>query len=182
VHRTTVNLDGVRVRGPASAPVTLVEFSDFHCPFCKGVEATLDQVRSRYGDKVRLVFKDFPIDSLHPQSRPAHEAARCADEQGKFWEYHTVLFAGNPKTPDQLKGVAQQVGLDMAKYDQCVASGKHRAAVQKEIDEGRRLGVTGTPAFFINGRLLSGAQPLASFTRLIDDELSRVAQPTAAAR
>ena len=182
VYRAQVSLEGARVRGPSTAPVTIVEYSDFHCPFCKGVEQTLSHLLSRYGDKVRLAFKDFPIDSLHPQSRAAHEAARCAGDQGKFWEYHQVLFAGTPKTTDQLKGVAQQVGLDVAKFDQCVAAGKYKAAVQKEIDEGRRLGVTGTPGFFINGRLLSGAQPLDTFARLIDDELSRAAQQPAAAR
>jgi len=174
VWRAPVSLDGARARGAAGAPVTLVEFSDYHCPFCKRVEDTIAQVLSHYGDKVRLVFKDFPIDELHPQSRKAHEAARCAGEQGKFWEYHKKLFEGPPQVGEDLNTTAKASGLDMAAFEKCVSSGKSRSEVQKEVDEGRKLGVAGTPGFFINGRFLSGAQPLDAFVRLIDDELARL--------
>jgi protein-disulfide isomerase len=176
VYRAPVVADGSRGLGPSDAAVTIVEFTDFHCPFCKRAEETVAQILARYGNKVRLVFKDFPIDQLHPQARKAHEAARCSADQARFWEYHKLLFAGTPKaTPAELKASAEQAGLDLSAFDQCVAQGTHQATVQKEIDEGWSLGVTATPTFFINGRPLSGAQPLQNFTQIIDDELARVA-------
>ena len=128
---------------------------------------------SRYGDKVKVVHRDFPIDQLHPQARKGHEAARCANDQGKFWAYHDVLYAKAPAKPEQLKAIAQEVGLDLPAFDQCLASGKHQLEVLKDVDEGTRLGVSGTPTFVINGRLVSGAQPLESFARVIEDELAR---------
>ena len=178
VVRVDVSIDGAPFRGAANAPVTLVEFSDFHCPFCKQVQPTLTQLLARYPGKVRLVYRDFPIDSLHPQARRAAEAARCAQDQGKFWEYHDLLFAEAPKaTPEDLGRFAQQVGLDLAKFEPCLSGGIHRAGVQRDLDEGSRLGVNGTPAFFINGRSLSGAQPLEAFARAIEEELARPAAP-----
>jgi protein-disulfide isomerase len=180
VPRPEVAVEGAPFQGPAAAPVTIVEFSDFHCPFCKQVLPTLTRLLSRYGERLRLVFRDFPIDSLHPQARKAAEAARCAHDQGKFWEYHDVLFSNAPKaSPAQLKVYARQVGMDVPSFERCLSSGVHAAAVQKDVDEGIRLGVTGTPAFFVNGELLSGAQPLESFVRVIERELGRagVAEP-----
>lgn len=175
VLRVDVKIDGAPFKGGKNAPVTIVEFTDIHCPFCKKVLPTLGQVLSRYGNKVKLVYKDFPIDKLHPGARKGHEAARCADEQGKFWPYHDKLFATSPKaSPDDLKAYAKEVGLDLPAFETCVASGKFVRAVQNDIDEGKRIGVTGTPAFVINGRLISGAQPLEAFARVIDDELARV--------
>jgi len=180
VYRANVNIAGARVLGPGQAPVTIVEFSDYHCPFCRRAEETLAKILSRYGDKVKLVFKDFPIDQLHPQARKVHEAARCAADQSKFWEYHRLLFAGTPQaTPDQLKASAERAGLDLSAFDECFSQGKHQAAVQQEIDEGWSLGVDATPTFFINGRPVSGAQPLDHFIELIDDELGRVAENAA---
>jgi protein-disulfide isomerase len=177
VYRAEVNLAGARSLGPVGAPVTLVEFSDYHCPFCKRVEETVAQILSRYGNKVKFVFKDFPIDQLHPQARKAHEAARCAADQAKFWEYHKLLFDGAPEsTPDQLKASAEQAGLDVSAFNQCISQGKHQIAIQKEVDEGWSLGVNSTPTFFINGRPLSGALPIQNFIQLIDDELTRVGQ------
>jgi protein-disulfide isomerase len=153
--------------------VTLVEFSDFHCPFCKRARATLKQILKQYPGKVRHVFRDFPVDGLHPQARRAAEAARCARDQGKFWEYHDALFAGPPRaTPDDLRRYAEQIALDVPAFERCVAAGTHRAAVQRDYEDGVRLGVAGTPAFFINGRLLSGAQPLEAFVRVIEAELA----------
>ncbi len=174
VQRVEVNIAGAPSKGPANAPVTLVEFSDFHCPFCKQIEdTTLPQLLAKYGEQVRFVWIDYPIDSLHPQARQAHEAARCANDQGKFWEYHKALYTGAPKSGDQLKTVAQQVALDMASFDACLSSGKYQAAVQKDVDQGKSLAVTGTPTFFVNGRPLVGAQPLDAFARVIDDEVAR---------
>jgi protein-disulfide isomerase len=174
IIRAQVAVDGAPFKGPAKAPVTIVEFTDFHCPFCKKFLATLAQLEAQYGDKVKLVFRDFPIDQLHPAARKAHEAARCANDQGKFWAYHDKLFATAPRSSiDNLKTYAKEVGMDVAAFDKCLSSAKYQAAVQKDIDEGARLGVTGTPAFFINGRLLVGAAPLENFVRIIDDELAR---------
>jgi protein-disulfide isomerase len=172
--RVAVATEGAPIRGAANAPVTLVEFSDFHCPFCNRVQATLKQILERYPGKVRLVYRDFPLDQLHPQARQAAEAARCANDQGKFWEYHDVLYTNAPRgAADDLRRYAEQVGLEVAKFEQCVTRGTHRAAVQRDMEEGSRLGVTGTPAFFVNGRALQGAQPLEAFVRVIEEELSR---------
>jgi protein-disulfide isomerase len=173
VQRIQMNVDGAPFVGAADAPVTIVEFSDFHCPFCQRAEDTIAQVLSRYGDRVRVIWRDYPVDNLHPQARKAHEAARCAADQGKFWPYQKALFAGPPKQPDQLPAVAQAAGLDTASFTACVAGGIHQAAVQKDVEEGKRLDVTGTPTFFINGRVLVGAQPLEAFVRVIEDELAR---------
>jgi protein-disulfide isomerase len=173
VVRVEVPVDGAPVRGSADAAVTLVEFSDFHCPFCKQVQPTLTQILERYPGKVKLVYRDFPIDGLHPEARRAAEAARCARDQGKFWEYHDLLFAGPASAaPEELKRYAGQVGLDLTVFGPCLSAGVHRAAVQRDLDEGTRLGVTGTPGFFVNGRPLSGAQPLEAFARVIEEELT----------
>ena len=175
VLRAEVSVDGAPSKGPAKAPVTIVEFSDFHCPFCRRVLPTLAQLDTQYGEKIKLVFRDFPIDNLHPEASKAHEAARCANEQGKFWAYHDKLFASPPKSsPEIFKGFAKDLGLNVTAFESCFASGKYQAAVKKDIEEGNRVGVTGTPAFFINGRIISGAQPLEAFARVIDDELARV--------
>ena len=176
VIRVEVSADGAPFKGPASAPVTIVKFEDFHCPFCKEVQATFAKLLSRYGERIKLAHRDYPIDQLHPQARKAHEAARCAMEQDRFWAYHDVLYAKSPAQPEQLKLYAQEARLDMPAFEQCLSSGKYQAAVQKDIEEGKRAGVMGTPAFFINGRLLSGAQPLEAFARVIEEELARMAQ------
>ena len=172
VSRAEVSTDGAPFKGAAAAPVTIVEFQDFHCPFCKRVQGTIGELLARYGDKVKVVHRDFPIDSLHPQARKGHEAARCANEQGKFWAYHDKLYENAPKaSPEQLKAFAREGGLDLPAFEQCLASGKYRTAVQKDVEEGQRLGVTGTPTFFINGRQLTGDQPLETFAQAVDEEL-----------
>jgi len=176
IQRIEVSVQGAPFKGSEKAAVTIVEFSDFHCPFCRRVIPTLAQIESQYGDKIKLVFRDFPIESLHPGATKAHEAARCANEQGKFWAYHDKLFASPPSSsPDVFKEMAQQVGLDLVTFETCLVSGKYQAAIKRDIEEGSRVGVGGTPAFFINGRLITGAQPLEAFTRAIDDELARLA-------
>jgi protein-disulfide isomerase len=163
-----------RVRGNPDAPVTIVEFSDFHCPFCKRVQPSLTELLTRYDGKVRLVFRDFPLDNLHPRARAAAEAANCAGDQGKFWEYHDLLFAEAPRASvDDLKGYARKVDLDAEKFDGCVFQNTYHDAVQRDVDEAVKLGMTGTPAFFINGRFLNGAQPMDKFVQIIDEELAR---------
>jgi protein-disulfide isomerase len=183
VTRVEVSVAGAPFRGAAEAPVTIVEFSEFQCPFCHRVQATLKQLLERYPGKVKLVHRDFPLDSLHPLARRASEAARCANDQRKFWEYHDAVFSHFPQaSPEDLKKYAEEVGLDVAKFEGCLSGGGHKAAVQRDLDEGTRLGVTGTPAFFINGRLLSGAQPLEVFVRVIEDELASASAPPGGSR
>jgi protein-disulfide isomerase len=174
IARVAVSVDGAPVRGADGAVVTLVEFSDYHCPFCKRAQPTMKQLLERYPGKIRHVFRDFPIDSLHPQARGAAEAARCAQDQSKFWEYHELLFSNAPKSsPEDLRRYAQQAGLDVPTFERCVSAGTHRATVQRDVDEATRLGLNGTPAFFINGRPVHGAQPLDVFARVIEEELGR---------
>jgi len=158
-------------RGPKNAPVTIIEFSDYECPFCKKAEETVKQVLKTYGDKVRLVYRDFPLD-MHADARPAAEAAHCANAQNKFWEYHDKLIAASDLSADQLKILADEVKLDRAKFDDCVAKQQFKADVDKDIADGGDVGVTGTPAFFINGRMLSGAEPFEKFKEVIDEELA----------
>lgn len=160
-------------RGTREAPVTIVEFSDFQCPYCRAVVPTLKAVAARYPDRVRWVFRDFPIESLHPEAPLAHEAARCAGDQGKFWPYHDLLFEQTNLAPDALKQYAAQVGLEASAFAQCLDSRRHRAGVAADVEAGSRFGVTGTPAFFVNGRPLIGNLPLAEFQRAIERELAR---------
>jgi protein-disulfide isomerase len=163
-------------RGPETAPVTIVEFTDFQCPFCKSVVPTLQQVVTQYADRVRWVFRDFPIAGLHPEAEVVHEAARCAGDQGKFWSFHDLAFEqGAQATQAALRDYAKRAGADVPVFDKCVESRKHRAAVAADIEEGKKLGVTGTPTFFINGALFVGNQPFAEFQRVIERELSRTA-------
>src|SRR5215472_4434546 len=171
--RASVGLDGP-TRGAGNAPVTIVEFEDFQCPFCKRVEDTMEQVLARYKDRVRMVHRDLPLRTLHPASWKAHEAGRCAEEQGKFWEYRDLLYK-NPAaiSPEQLNDYASEAGLNVSDFTKCLDSGKFNAIVQKDEDEANRLGIQGTPFFFINGRLLSGAQPESEFVRIIEDELHK---------
>jgi protein-disulfide isomerase len=162
------------VLGPADAPVTIIEFSDFQCPFCQRVAPTLKQVREKYGDRVRIVWKDFPLTSIHPQAFKAAEAGNCAREQGKFWEYHDRLFANQSALqPDALKKHAAEAGLDAPKFNACLDTAKYSDRVQAQMGVGNGLGVQSTPSIYINGRLVAGAQPLDVFTSIIDDELER---------
>jgi protein-disulfide isomerase len=163
-------------RGAREAPVNIVEFSDFRCPYCKAVVPTLKQLAGQYSERVRWVFRDFPIPSLHPDAPLAHEAARCAGEQGKFWPYHDLLFErATDVSANALKQYAAEVGADRAAFDQCLDTHKYQAAVNADIEAGSKAGVTGTPTFFINGQALVGNQPLSEFQRIIDRELARTA-------
>jgi protein-disulfide isomerase len=163
--------------GTATAPVTLVEFSDFQCPFCLRVVPTLKELKAKYGDKIRVVWKDFPLTQIHPEAFKAAEAGNCAREQGKFWEYHDRLFANQQALqPEALKQHAVVTGLDAAKFNACLDSAKYSDRVQQHIGAGTRLGVNSTPAVFINGRLVSGAQPYDVFARIIDEELQSAAR------
>jgi predicted DsbA family dithiol-disulfide isomerase len=171
--RLKVKFAGSPQLGPATAPVTIVEFGDFQCPFCKRAEPTLTEVLKKYGKKVRLVYMDFPL-PFHQHAMEAAEGARCAKEQGKFWPFHDHLFENQEKlSKSDLKETAKKLGLNTKRFDACLDKGKYRSAIEADVAEGHKLGVSGTPAFFINGRPLSGAQPFAQFAQVIDDELGR---------
>ena len=174
VQRADVSVNGAPFRGSEKAKVTIVKFEDFQCPFCKTVQPTFKDLLKKYDGKVRVVHKDLPLEAIHPLARQAAEAARCAGEQGKFWEYHDKLYADTPKLgAEELKSAAKDMGLNMPSFDQCFTSGKYRSAVQKDVNDGAQLGLTGTPAFFINGREISGARPLDDFSAIIDEELGQ---------
>lgn len=162
--------------GAKDARVTVVEFADFQCPFCqRHAETTLPRLKDTYGDRVRYVFRDFPITNLHPNAFQAAEAAQCALAQGKFWDYHDRLFR-NPEMLDLagLKNHAAALGLDRAAFQTCLESRTYKSEVQADLDAGIAYGITGTPAFFVNGRAVEGAAPLSVFQRIIDEELAKV--------
>jgi len=182
-----VSLDDDPVKGNPDAEVIVVEFSDFQCPFCsRFYDQTLPLIQQNYIDtgKIKFVYRDFPLDSLHPNARPAHIAAECADEQGKFWEYHDVLFdkqsewnrlpsADLQSTQTQY---ASDLGLQSASFENCLKSDKIADEVNKDALDAARVGATGTPAFFIGNEKdgfikLSGAQPFPSFQAVIDAQL-----------
>lgn len=170
---TVPTLDDDPVRGNMSAPITIVEFSDYQCPFCARVNPTLAKVRETYGDKVRIVFKDYPLPN-HPQAPKASEAARCAGEQKKYWEMHDAMFANQRALEvPKLKQTARAIGLDGAAFDSCLDSSKHAAAVRAGFELGERMGVNSTPTLYINGRPLIGAMPFENFKAIIDEELAR---------
>jgi protein-disulfide isomerase len=160
-------------KGPKNAPITIVEFSDFQCPFCNRVNPTLAALQKKYGDKIRIVFKHNPL-SFHKDAPLASQAALAAGEQGKFWEMHDLLFKNmRALKRDNLDSYAQELGLNMDKFKAALDSGKFKAQVDADIAQARSLGATGTPTFFINGKKLRGAQPQASFERVIDELLKK---------
>jgi protein-disulfide isomerase len=165
-------------RGPADAPIALVEFSDYECPYCKTAEPIVDEVLVRYPTQVRFAYRHFPLDQIHKQARTASIAAECAGEQGKFWEYHALLFEKAPKLAEaDLKTYADQFGLDRAAFDACLAQQRTMGTIDSDIDAGDKAGVSGTPAFFVNGLPLTGARSLAQFAEVIDKELTRLGLP-----
>jgi protein-disulfide isomerase len=173
IQRLDVLIDTAPSKGAENAPVRIVKFEDFECPFCKNVQPTISDLLRKYTGKLLLVHKDLPLQEIHPQAQLAAHAARCANDQGKFWQYHDMLYSHAPKlAPAELKLYAKEVGLETTSFDLCLASGKHKIAVQKDLAEGAKLGLTGTPVFFINGRELVGAQPIEAFTAIIDEELA----------
>ncbi len=159
--------------GAPGAPVTIVEFSDFQCPFCGRVVPALQKAKETYGDKLRIVFRQFPL-NIHPMAPKAAEAALCAADQGKFWEMHDAMFADQQKlaVPD-LKAKAAAIGLEAAKFEGCLDGGGKAQVVQRDLADGQKAGVSGTPAMFVNGRFISGAVPYEDLAKVIDDELAR---------
>ena len=171
--RVDVAVDDDPVKGPTSAPVTIVEFSDFQCPYCSRAEAAIKQVLEKYQGKVRFVYRDYPL-SFHPFAEKAAEAAQCANEQGKFWEFHDALYADQAKlsVPD-MEATASRLGLNADKFKSCVESGKFTAEVTKDVADATKAGVNSTPSFFINGIAVVGAQGPEAFSEVIDRELAK---------
>ena len=171
-QRVVVNSSGHPALGAKDAPVTIVEFTDFQCPFCKRTEDTLKQLRAKYGDKIRVVHMDFPL-PFHSHALDAANGARCANDQGKFWQFRDALFADQSKlTPADLKATAKTLGLNTSQFGACFDKAKYDSQIKSDQAAGEKVGVDGTPAFFIDGRPLTGAQPIAKFEELIDDELA----------
>lgn len=171
--RQPVQAAGFPAKGPSAAPITIVEFSDFQCPFCSRLNPTLEQAVNKYGDKIRIVFRQFPL-PMHANAAKAAEAALCANEQGKFWEMHDAMFKDQAGLAvDALKTKAASLGMDAKAFGECLDNGKESGAVQTDIKAGTEVGVSGTPAMFINGRMLSGAVPIERLSEVIDDELKR---------
>jgi len=171
--RYTVDLGTAPIRGGKDAKITIVEFSDFQCPFCARVNPTLAQINQTYGDKARVVFKNLPL-RIQPDAPGAAAAAEAAHRQGRFWEMHDKIFANQRDLkPETFRGYAKEIGLDLVKYDKDVASPDVKKRIDADSQEAEKLGVSGTPAFFINGRYLSGAQPFESFKKIIDEELEK---------
>lgn len=165
-----VNIEDANVRGSKDAPVTLVEFADYQCPYCAKVNPVLQKIEKEYGSKLAVVYKDFPL-PMHKDSEKAAEAARCAGDQGKFWEYHDVLFTSHQVDLASLKRQAGDLKLDQAKFDGCLDSGAKAAAVRKDLEEGQHLGLTGTPSFFANGHFFSGAADSATLHEILGMEM-----------
>ena len=182
----SVPVDGAPSNGPATAPVTLIEISDYHCPFCRRhVQQTQPQLYTEYvrPGKVRHVFLHYPIEQLHPDAYRSHEAASCAGDQGKFWELHAKLFEAPARTVDDLVRVSESAGLDAAAMRTCLESGKHAQAVKESVARIQKLGVNGTPAFLIGRtpagggpitvtKVVEGAQPFAAFKTALDEVLA----------
>jgi predicted DsbA family dithiol-disulfide isomerase len=173
--RVTFDNAGAPSAGNPAAPVTVVEFSDFQCPFCQRFAPTLRQVARDYGDRVHVVYRQYPITTIHPDAFKAAEASLCANEQGKFWEMHDAMFAQQDRLQvRELKALAGRLGLDRERFDACLDAGRHVEQVQQDLAEGSRAGITGTPAVFVNGvELPGGAVPYETVRQAIDRELAR---------
>ncbi len=157
--------------GPASAPVQLIEFADFECPFCIKAQPELQKLKAEFGDRISFVFKDFPL-PMHEHAQKAAEAARCAGAQDKFWPYHDRLFTSKQLDLSQLKQLASELHLDTARFNTCLESGQQAAAVEKDVAEAHKIGLTATPSFFLNGHFFTGAMPYEDLRRMVLRELS----------
>lgn len=170
--KVEVSYDPARVRGNPKAPVMIVEFADFQCPYCQAVEPTLDAVYAKHKDQVAIAFRDLPLIQIHPFAQGAAEAARCAGEQGKFWEYHDLLFKDRRLDSNGLLNEARSLKLDDKQFQSCLTSAKYKTQIQADAQDGMRAGVNGTPGFFINGAYFDGNQPEATFDKAIQDALA----------
>jgi len=172
--RVDVPIGSAPTLGPANAPVTIIEFSDYQCPYCKKWTSEVwPQIQKAYPTQVRLVYKDFPLTQLHSEASPAAAAARCANDQGKYWQFHDQLFASNSLSQQVYDSIATQLNLDVAQWKACISAKKYDNDIVADYSYGQQLGITGTPTFFINGLALVGAQPFSVFKQAIDQELAK---------
>lgn len=177
VTRYEVPIDDDPVLGAQDAPITMIEFSDYECPFCtKFHNEVFGQLIEEYGSQIRFVYRDFPLTSIHPEAFPAAEAANCAGEQGNYWGYHDKLFKGGPEalSADAYIQYAEELSLDMAAFQECLETRRYQDEVQADLDYAVQLGVRSTPTFFINGIGVVGAQPYEVFQQVIENELAGV--------
>lgn len=173
--RADVALGDAYTRGTPNSPVLLIEFADYECPYCQKIAPDLKKLEQDYPGKVLFAFKDYPL-AMHKHAQKAAEATRCAARQGKFWEYHDLLFEkGNGLELAQLKDYARTLKLDTASFDQCLDSGETAAAVKQDLEQGQKLGLTGTPSFFVNGHFFSGAANYAKIREIVDQQLTVIA-------
>lgn len=173
--RANVDTQNAQMVGPEKPTVTLVEFADYECPYCQKVAADVKKLQADFGTKVAFLYKDFPL-AMHSRAEKAAEATRCASKQGKFWEFHDELFHSKELDVDQLKAQARALKMEPSEFDKCLDSGEEAAAVEKDRKEGVRLGITGTPSFFINGHFLSGALDYATLRQIVEQQLTAQAQ------
>ena len=159
------------IQGPATAPVKLIEFADYECPYCQKVAADVKKLKEEYGDRIAVVYKDFPL-PMHAHAQKAAEAARCAGVQGRFWDFHDQLFIGKQLDVVQLKDTARRLKLDATAFDKCLDAGEQTAVVNGDRSQGIALGLTGTPSFFINGHFFSGAVDYSTLRATIEQQLA----------
>ena len=177
-----IDVAGAPVRGPQDARITLVEFSDFECPFCSAAVVQVDKIMAAYPKDIKLIYKQFPL-STHPHAQMAAEASLAAKDQGKFWEMYEALFQNFRRlSPDRIRMLAKDSGLNMDKFQADIASGKYRAVIEKDLKDGDAAGVYGTPSFYINGKQYNGEISLASLKPILDAELKHPAKTEAVAK
>ena len=174
IRRYDIPTDGYPSTGPADAPIVIVEFSDFQCPFCKRwYDQVYTQLLAAYPGKIRFVYRNLPLTSIHPESMPSAEASLCAGEQNAFWQYHDQLFSDSATlSSDLYPQLASDLGLDVTAFTSCMSENRYQSKIQTDMDFALNLGVQSTPTFFINGLAVVGAQPLTTFTQIIDKELA----------
>ena len=173
-QRYEISSEGFPSIGPEDAPIVIVQFSDFQCPFCKRFhDETSQQLLDAYPGQIRFVYRHLPLTSIHPEAFPSAEASMCANEQDAFWEYHDKIFQNQDRLGRELyMQIASDLNLDSATFEDCLTAGTYRELIQQDSDFALNMGVQSTPTFFINGLALVGAQPLSAFTQLIDKELA----------
>ncbi|UWZ81929.1 DsbA family protein [Occallatibacter riparius] len=168
-----VNTEGAFTLGKSNAPVTLIEFADYQCPYCQTANPQIQRLKREFGESLTVIFKDFPL-PMHASAQKAAEASRCAGQQGKFWEYHDTLFSTRLLSPDDLRDHARVLKLDTDRFDKCLANGDEAGAVKKDFQQANALGLSGTPSFFINGHFFSGAMDYAAVKEFINQQLNGV--------
>jgi protein-disulfide isomerase len=170
--RTPISVKGAPIRGRADAPVVMVEYADYECPYCQQLQPALEKLLAAYGDKIAFAYKDAPL-AMHAFAQKAAEAAHCAGAQGKYWEYHAALFASKQLEIPALKKQARELSLDGAAFDQCLDSGTQAGIVKEQFAEAQTLGLQGTPTVFINGRMFSGVLTFEKLKQIVEEELSQ---------